>query len=223
MKNPQKTMWTIVLLLILFATAGGIGLTFEYQRVANSDWSGIAPQIASQFEAANAQQKGVVPGSKATSRQAGQNLFAFLEDVLQKIPSGTVVDSTQFDRVLGVEAGNYLRNAQISKIAVKADLFTITLIQPRQIDLNGQADVRVAQQVTFRYQKDKSGAMRMSQIRGLEVRVSWLLGFMDVSQVDVSRGTAGDTLLVVTVDTLFGKTSRSFTIGADGKPKAPSP
>lgn len=214
-------MRTFVLLMFLFATAGGIGFTLEYQRVANSDWSEIAPQIVSKFEAANAQRKGA-PGNKATSRQTGNNLFAFLEDVLQKVPQGNL-DSTQFDRVLGVDAGDYLRTAQVSQIAVKADLFTLTMIQPREIDLNGQADVKVAQQVTFRYQKDKNGTIYLSQIRGLEVRVSWILGYMDVSQIEVSSGTAGDTLLVVTVDTLFGKTRRSFTIGADGKPKAPSP
>jgi len=220
MNIPYRKMRTMVLLLLLVATAGGAGVgiafAFQCQRAVNLKLS---------IEATNARNQGD-PGQKAIARKTAMNLFAFLEQALQKLPPGTQLDISQFDGALGADAGNYLRKAQVSKIAVKADLFTITLSQPRQIDLNGQADLRVAQKLTFRLdsEKGKSGSViHLSQIHGVEVRVGWLLGFIDVWQIDITRDGTGATALVVTVDTLFGKKSRSFTIGADGKPKAATP
>ena len=110
----------------------------------------------------------------------------------------------------------------MSRIEVKGDLISLALSQSLTTNLNGQADLRVAQKVTFTYQKVVSPAeshIVLSNIDGVEVKATWLLGWMTVSQVDLSLDAAGNTVLVVTVNTFFGKTERTFTIGPDGKPR----
>jgi hypothetical protein len=209
--SPHKFMRFLVLLLLLVVTAGGI----TYEQFYRQDWFGFAPQAAE-----SAAQGGANNALK--NRVSKTNIFPFVQGMLNKLPSPTNLDASRFDQVLGIDAGNYLRTAHVSRIEVKGDLISLALSQSLTTNLNGQADLRVAQKVTFTYQKVVSPAgshIVLSNIDGVEVKATWLLGWMTVSQVDLSLDAAGNTVLVVTVNTFFGKTVRTFTIGPDGKPR----
>ncbi|MFA7340061.1 MAG: hypothetical protein WC028_25000 [Candidatus Obscuribacterales bacterium] len=208
--SPHKFMRFLVLLLLLAVTASGI----TYEQFYRQDWFGFAPQAAE-----SAAQGGANNALK--NRVSKTNIFPFLQGMLNKLPAPTNLDANRFDQVLGIDAGNYLRTANVSRIEVVGDLFNLSLTKVSTTNLNGQADLRVAQKVTFTYQKVASPTgshIVFSNIDGVEVKATWLLGWMTVSQVDVSLDAAGNTVLVVTVDTFFGKTDRTFTIGPDGKP-----
>ena len=201
----------LVLLLIMVATVGGI----TYQQLFRQDWFGFAPQAV-----ASAAQGGATHAVKKSASKT--DLYPFLDGMLNKLPPQTNLDQSRFDQVLGSDAGNYLRTANVSSIEVKGDLFTVALSKATTTNLNGQAELKVAQKVTFRYKKvnTPTGAhLVFSKIDGVEVKATWLLGWMTVSQVDISLDAAGNTVLVVTVDTFFGGIDRTFVIGPDGKPR----
>ncbi|CAN5484976.1 hypothetical protein BH11CYA1_BH11CYA1_20550 [soil metagenome] len=208
--HPHKIMRFLVLLLVLAATVGGI----TYQQLYRQDWFGFAHQAE-----ASVAQGGANHAVK--NRVSKTDLYPFLDGMLSKLPSPTNLDPSRFDQVLGSDAGNYLRTANVSSLQVNGDQFNIALSKATTTNLNGQADLKVAQKVTFRYQKVNSptGAhLVFSKIKGVEVKATWILGWMTVSQVDISLDTAGNTVLVVTVDTFFGGIDRTFVIGPDGKP-----
>lgn len=199
------TVRAIALLLLLVATAGGIK---TYHQYSSDNWFGVAPPRG---------QSGSGPSINPIFAEG--SMYDFAVGIIAKLPPGTTVVAKDFDAVLGVAAGDYLRTADVQKIEVKADLFEVTLGKAILTNLNGQADLRVAKLVKFNYFKDTAGTVHLNKLNGVDVRVSTLLGWMPVRQVDFSRATADDTLVVVTVDSFFGKMSRSFTIGPDGKPR----
>lgn len=203
--SKSITMRVIALLLLLVATVGGVK---TYQQYSDDNWFGVAPPRG---------QSGSGPSINPIFAEG--SMYDFAVGIIAKLPPGSSVVAKDFDAKLGKAAGDYLRTADVQKIEVKADLFEVTLNKAITTSLNGQADLRVAKLVKFNYLKDAAGTVHLNKLTGVDVRVSALLGWMAVKQVDFSRATADDTLVVVTVDSFFGKTSRSFTIGPDGKPR----
>lgn len=227
MKLHRIMRFLVLLLLVLAATAGGV----IYQQLFRQDWLGLEPQVTA--SAAPGGATTTTTTTKATTTKPGNavknsvtktDLYPFVDSMLSKLPSPTNLDASRFDQVLGSDAGNYLRTANVTKIEVKGDLFSVELSKATTTNLNGQAELKVAKKVTFQYKKIAGPAgerIVFSKIDGVEVKATWLLGFMTVSQVELSLDAAGNTVVVVTVDTFFGKIDRTFIIGPDGKPRKP--
>lgn len=223
MKLHKTVRFLVLLLLILAATAGGV----IYQQLFRQDWLGLEPQVTASAAPGGAtttttKQSATKPGSAVKNSVTKTDLYPFVDSMLSKLPSPTSLDASRFDQVFGSDAGNYLRTANVTKIEVKGDFFSVELSKATTTNLNGQAELKVAKKVTFQYKKITGPAgerIVFSKIDGVEVKATWLLGFMTVSQVELSLDAAGNTVVVVTVDTFFGKIDRTFIIGPDGKPR----
>lgn len=197
MPNSPKPIRFLALLIYVFL----ISDSYLHYESYSKNWLDFADAIAS-FSVTNTT-------SSSISNKA--SLFNQIDELLTRLPPGTKLEASKFDQTLGRKAGENLQKANVNLIEVKANLFVLTQLSPTTIP--GNVDLKLEQEVNFTYHRTpNSTVINITQIQGVEVRGNWLLGWMPVEELEVFRDSAGNTLLKVTVDTLFGKTDHTLVL-----------
>jgi len=145
------------------------------------------------------------------------NPYQYILEVFASIPSGTSLDQAQFDSVLGVDAGNFLRSLNVVHVDSLNNTVKVKLSAPYSNTMNG-AEIRLGLLVEFTFRVDAAGTLICDPVAGIDVKASSLLGWMPVKHVEVSHDTAGNTIIEVEVSTFFGTVKRVIRLDPTGKP-----
>jgi|GEM_PF-3129052 len=145
------------------------------------------------------------------------NPYQYILEVFASIPSGTSLDQAQFDSVLGVDAGNFLRSLNVVHVDSLNNTVKVKLSTPYSNTMNG-AEIRLGLLVQFTFRVDAAGTLICDPVAGIDVKASALLGWMPVKHVEVSHDTAGNTIIEVEVSTFFGTVKRVIRLDPTGKP-----
>jgi hypothetical protein len=144
------------------------------------------------------------------------NPYQYILEFLANVPDGTSVDQSQFDQVLGAEAGTLLRSLNVTHIDAKRGTVKVTLSKPYDTTTDA-AEIRVDTTLTFTHQLTTTGTLICDNISGLSVKAVSLFGFMPVKHVEVSHDTAGNTTIEVEVSSPFGTIKKTVRLDPDGK------
>ncbi|MBS1995400.1 MAG: hypothetical protein JSS86_03780 [Cyanobacteria bacterium SZAS LIN-2] len=183
-------------------------------------WSFTPPPVFSPNQNQKAAVTSTPPGVHAPipiNGNAVANPYQYILEVLASIPSGTSLDQAQFDSVLGVDAGNFLRSLNVIHVDSLNGSIKVQLSTPYSNTLNGN-EIRLGKLVQFSFTVNAAGVLICDPIAGIDVKANVLLGWMPVKHVEVSHDTAGNTIIEVEVSTLFGTVKRVVRLDPDGKP-----
>jgi hypothetical protein len=140
-----------------------------------------------------------------------------LEKIFGAVPEGTSLTKQQFEPAMGPEAVQYLNAFSVNKIDSQySGTITITLDAPYQGRTSGGSAVEVEKTAICTYFPRPNGAIVLEDIKGIRVKKYWFLGWMEIRQVTVTTDTAGNTTILVNLDTHIGPISRTFVLRPDG-------
>jgi hypothetical protein len=146
-----------------------------------------------------------------------RNAYQYMLELFASLPSGTSLDQSQFDKVLGTDAATFLRSMNVTHLDSLNHAVHVTLSKQYETKA-ASADIRLDTTVSFTFSENASGTLICDNIVGINVNASALLGWMPVKHVEVSHDTAGNTIIEVEVSSLFGTIKRTIKLDPDGNP-----
>ena len=169
---------------------------------------------------------GILPHSQLQSlsprSQNSVQVYAFVDDLVSRLPVGTDMDQADFGKVLTADMVKYLQAYQVQHIKVTAGsgatshlvvdlpLLQITTAKP-------SADLSLGPQISCDISRDAAtGVLTLANVQGVQAKVSWLVGWMTLQQMRFSIATNGDTVIELEFSTRFGVATRTVSIAADG-------
>jgi len=157
---------------------------------------------------------------KNSAGQPGKavNVMQYMREYLSKFPPGTDLPASRFGEVLDKTGADALRKLGVTRVVNVGNSYSVSFAKGDERPLGKKADLRYAKVVSFTY-LDRNGTVTISDIHGAEVKVSFLLGWMDLKNVTLTRDdTTGNTTVVAEVHVLFRDFSHTIVLGPDGKP-----
>jgi hypothetical protein len=154
--------------------------------------------------------------SSKTGFSSGVDVLKYMRDYLSRFPNGSDFTSDRFDTVLTHEQAQALRDLGVARIVNQNDRYTVSFDKERQKKLR-RAELKYGPQLSFTA-SDNNGVVSITGITGVQVKVTWLLGWMDLKSIRVQPDTAtGNTNIEATVHTFFGDKNHTVVLGPDGK------
>ena len=141
-----------------------------------------------------------------------------IEQLFGAIPSGTRLDRPQFELAMGADVADYLNLLGIVHIDSLNGAIRLVLSDVYKGTTKAGTKIQIEKELTFTYRRDASGAIDCDNIVGLRVKPFRLLGWMPLKGINVTRDTAGNTPIVIALDTIIGTVHYSKTLDQDGKP-----
>lgn len=145
------------------------------------------------------------------------DVFKLVDGFLIKFPSDFDVSAKDFVAVLGTETAQALQALGATHISNHGGVVKLSLKDSYEHGISNKADIKVEQESSFKYELE-TNSVKIGQITGIEVKVSWLLGWMDFKSLSLARDSAGNTVVDAKVHALFKDRDYHTVLGLDGKP-----
>lgn len=149
-------------------------------------------------------------------------VFAFVYDLVNRLPIGTDMDQADFGKVLTADMVKYLQAYQVQHIKVTAGAgantshWVVDLPLQQITTAKPSADLSLGPQISCDISRSAATGLTLSNVQGVQAKVSWLVGWMTLQQMRFSVATSGDTVIELEFSTRFGVAVRTISIAADG-------
>jgi hypothetical protein len=160
----------------------------------------------------------VVAADAGRTKQEGKkvDVLKVMREYLARFADGSDYESDKFETVLTHEQSEGLRALGVCRIVNKGNHYTVTFDKQRNKKLR-HAEIRYGPAVIFDY-AEVNGVVTITNIQGVQGKVTFVLGFMDAKSLAVKTDPAtGNTTITVVVHAWVGDLSHSVLLGPDGK------
>jgi len=149
------------------------------------------------------------------------SIYQKVFDLFAHVPDGTDVDADQFQTVLDTSTAEGLKARGIVHVTNVSGHFTVTLDHRREVDLK-KAKLQLDSTLSFTLSRQtdstaQAEVLAFSEIKGAKVKVSWLLGWMDLLYFDLSPRGTGNTLIFAKVHVFGRDIGHKVLINPEGK------
>jgi hypothetical protein len=134
------------------------------------------------------------------------------------IPGGTSLDRPQFEPAMGADVAEYLVLLGVVHIDSVNGAIKLVLSDAYKGTTKAGTKIEIDKALSFTYRRDSNGTIDCDDIVGLRVKPFRLLGWMPLKEIVVAQDTAGNTPIVVALNTIIGTVHYSKTLGQDGQP-----
>lgn len=171
---------------------------------------------------------GILPHSQqlqslSPRSQNSVQVFSFVLDLVNRLPVGTDMDQADFGKILTADMVKYLQAYQVQHIKVTAGPgantthLVVDLPSQQITTAKPSADLSLGPQISCDISRGAaSGVLNLSNVQGVQAKVSWLVGWMTLQQMRFSVATNGDTVIELEFSTRFGVALRTVSVAADG-------
>ena len=222
MSRPHTGMRRLVMLLSLVVASFLLVVSIEFLGNPWFDRAGLKFSIGLLPHTQ-------LPSGQLPTRSQTVQVHKFVSGLVNSLPAGTDVDQADFPKLLDAETVKYLQAYQIQHIQISGQHLTATLPFQQITTSAPSADLRLGPQITADIVRDPAtGLLTFANVDGIQAKVSWLVGWMTLQEMQFSAGTAGNTIIDLSFDTRFGQVKRKVSVAADGtaslvNPPAPDP
>lgn len=153
----------------------------------------------------------------AQPKNSGGEIFQLFDGSISKFVDGTDVTDDRFTDVVDQTAANKLKDFGVKRIVNKGGDFTVTLDAQRDEQLDSSVSLRLAKKIQFHLVKN-GGKTVITNLTGVKVKVSILLGWMDVTDLTIEKLSSGNTAVQATISSWIKTFTYDVELDADGQP-----
>jgi hypothetical protein len=154
--------------------------------------------------------------NKDTTVSKNIDVYKIANTFLANFPAGSDYTEAGYSAVLDTAAAAGLKSLCVTRVTNTNGHFVVSLSQPVERRTK-KANIKAKAQLEFDYAEDASGKMTFTNVRGLEVKVNFLLGWMDVLNMEITRNDEGASVIDVQVKFWGGTVKHRAVVAPDGK------